>query len=149
MAPPVLGQDFADYSADQVVVNFCGKTLRGMGDGTFVRIRYLSPAFTSKAGSDGLVSDSRTADRRADVEVILETTSSSNLVLSALHNLDLRTRNGSGIGPLMIKDLSGNSIYTSEKARIMKAPDREFARETGQASWVIQAKKLLSVDGGN
>jgi hypothetical protein len=144
-----VSQDFADYAADQVACIFLAVPLQGKGDGPFCRIRYMSPAFSSKAGSDGLVSRSRSNDQRAEVTIILETTSASNAALSAAITAGLNFRNGRDIGPLLIQDMSGFSLYTAEKAWVVQFPDREYARETGQAEWKIECAKLVAFEGGN
>src|ERR1700749_3276998 len=113
-----------------MVLIFAGIKVTGFADGTFVRVRPKSDGFTSRVGSDGLVSHSRSNDPRREVAFILEERSSSNDLLSALHNADLVAPNGAGVGALLLQDLNGRLLLTSEIARIMRMTDVEQARET-------------------
>lgn len=146
---PVAGQNFANYSADEVSALLGVIPIMGIGDGPFLRIRYLTAAFTSKVGSGGLVSHSRTNDYRAEIQVILEQTSSCNALFSAQFNIDRFRKNGAGVVTWFSEDKQGRSKYTAEKCRIMKAPDVEYARETGQHIWTIEAARLEYFSGGN
>lgn len=132
-------QQFANYSADRCVVVFAGIVIQGFADGSFIRYRAKSDGFTSRVGSDSLVSHSRTNDPRKEISFILESTSSSNDALSALHSVDLVAPNGAGVGALLIQDLNGTTLITSELCRIMRHTDRELARETGTNEWTLEA----------
>lgn len=132
--------DFANYSADRVVGVFSGILLnRGAADGTFLRMRPKSDGFTSRVGSEGLVSHSKSNDPRWEVSVILEDSSITNSLLSALHNADLSAPNGAGVGAFSVTDFNGTLVFTSEIARIMRCTDVEFARETGTREWLLEA----------
>jgi hypothetical protein len=146
-----MAQLFANYSADRVVVTFAGLRIQGFGDGTFLRIRPMSPGFGSKVGSDSLVSRFRNNDPRHEVEITLEQTSSSNDVLAAIHVADLAAPNGSGVSVLSIEDLEGRFTAIAEFAWITKVPDAEFGRETGQRVWMFEAVFAPGsrFDGGN
>lgn len=146
-----MAQAFANYSADRVVITFAGLRIQGYGDGTFVRIRPMSPGFGSKVGSDSLVSRYRNNDPRHEVEITLEQTSSSNDVLAAIHAADLAAPNGAGVSVMSIEDLEGRFAATAETAWIAKMPDAEFGRETGQRTWLFEAifPPGSRFDGGN
>ena len=131
--------DFANYSGNRVVLIFAGILVKGYADGSFLRMSPKSDGFTSRAGADSLVSHSRTNDPRWDVSFILEDSSSSNDPLSALYNADLVAPNGAGVGELLVQDLNGRTLFTSEIARIMRCSDVEFAKETGTREWKLEA----------
>lgn len=143
--------DFKNYAADQVVLTFATQRIQGYADGSFVRVRPMSPGFSSKAGADGLVSRSRSNDPRVEITIILEQTSASNDVLSAIHEADLTLPNGAGVAALSLEDLLGRFRIVSESAWVAKAPDAEFGRETGQREWTLEAVVVPGsrVNGGN
>lgn len=134
-----MSQQFANFSADRVVLTFAGVRIQGLADGTFVRITPAAAGFGTKVGSDGLVSRWRSNNPLHAVEITLEQTSSSNDVLSALHNADLAAPNGAGVGTLSIEDLEGRFKAFAEFAWIEKRPDSEFGRETGTRAWTLAA----------
>jgi hypothetical protein len=144
----MANQVFTNFNPDQVIVTFASALLQGFADGTFIKIRPLSPGFSSKAGADGLVSHSRTNDPRVSIEVTLMAGSSSNDVLSALHETDLESPNGAGVGPFTLTDLNGTSLLDCTYARVMSAPEAEYSKEDTDRVWLIEGVKAKRVDGG-
>lgn len=137
------------YDPDQVSVSLSGIPISGYADGEFVRIEKESDAFTDVVGTDGEVSRSKTRDDRGTVTFILMQTSDSNILLSALHQLDKNAAGGAGIGALLVRDAQGTSLYTASECWISKEPDVSFDREPTSREWTLRAAKLVSVHGGN
>ena len=127
------------YDADQVTINFAGVDIdSGFADGEFVRIEE-EEQFTAITGSDGEVTRSKTNQNVATITVILGQASSGNAAFSLLHNIDRRAAGGAGVGPLLIRDRQGLSIFTSESAWITKMPDESFDREATPREWLMNA----------
>jgi hypothetical protein len=142
--------DVKTYGPDEVSLILAGIPLnQGWADGTFCRIAYNSDAFSLKVGTDGESVRTKSNDRSARISVILMQSSSVNDLLSALHNLDINSPGGAGVGPFLCKDNSGRSMYLAEKAWIVKPPDAEYGREAGTREWIIETGNLQSFVGGN
>lgn len=137
-----------NYNPDEVVATFAGLLLQGFADGSFIKTTPLAPGFTSKAGADRLVSRSRQNDPRVQVSIILMAGSASNLALSTIHENDLDSQNGVGVGPLSIVDLNGDSLLEATYAWIEKAPDEDYSKEEDEREWVLVAIKEKRVQGG-
>lgn len=138
------------YEPDQITIVFAGIRMRGYADGEFVRVETQTEDFTSKAGTDGEVTRSKTNDRRGTVTIMLEQTSPANAELSALRALDINTPGGAGVGALLIRDrLNGETLYRAAEAWIQKLPDSSFDRESQSREWVIECAKLDAFIGGN
>ncbi len=137
------------YDANEVALIMAGSPISGLADGTFVTVAQNEDSFSLVIGSDGEGARSKNNNESAIVTFTLLQTSESNAVLAALHNLDIASANGDGIGPLLVKDNSGVSLYTAEKAWIRKPPDAEFGREVGSREWVIETHKLINLTAGN
>lgn len=138
-----------NYSPDAISLSLNGIPISGFADGEFIRIEKESDAFADVVGTDGEVSRSRTNDDRATVTVMLMQTSDSNVLLSALHNLDKETPGGAGVGVLLIRDAQGNSLYTASECWISKEPDVSFDREPTSREWTLRCADLIAVHGGN
>jgi len=135
-----------NYSIDTVSVSFNGALIKS-GLKT-VHVAQEVDAFEYKVGAGGEVARIRRVDYRAKVTVTLMGTSSANLVLSAMHEADVRTPNGTGVGVLYVQQ--GLDLFVAEKAWIAKAPDREYGLDDiGDCVWVFQCADLKRVDGGN
>lgn len=137
------------YDAASVVVVFAGIPIQGLSEDSVVEIAYNEDAFTLQMGVDGDGTRSKTNNRSAQVTMSLMQSSLTNDLLNAVHQIDLNTPNGLGIGPLLIKDLNGRSLHAAEKAWIMKSPDAAFGKEAGPREWVIETANLISTYGGN
>jgi hypothetical protein len=137
------------YDPSQVAVVFAGIPINGYADGTFLNVEQNEDSFTLTIGSDGEGCRAKSNNRSGRVTFTLGQWSMANDLLSAVHNVDINTPNGDGIGPLLIKDNSGRSIYTAEKAWIVKPPAAAFGREAESREWVIETDNLIQFHGGN
>ena len=126
-----------------------GIPISGLADGTFVSVVFNEDAYALTIGSDGEGTRSKTNNRSGRVTFTLMQSSESNDLLSALHNLDLNTPNGDGIGPLLVKDNSGRTLVTAASAWVVKHPDAEFGREAATREWIVETEELLAQHGGN
>lgn len=142
--------DFHVYDPNEVSILVCGIPIEGgFADGSFVEIAYTSDAFVTVVGADGDVTRSKTNDKRATITITLMQSSNSNQLLSALANLDQRAGNGAGVGPLLIKDNQGLSLYSGEHSWIAKQPDAVFDKTAGPRAWKIECAALEALTGGN
>lgn len=135
------------YDPGQVAIIAGPFNVQGFADGTFVTVEKDEDAFTLQMGTDGEGTRSKSNNDSGTITISLMQSSPSNADLSSLHQADLL--NGGGIFPLMIKDGSGNSLYSAEQAFIAKFPSAEFGREAGPREWVIKTDKLIVFEGGN
>jgi len=137
------------YDPSQVAIIFAGIPVSGFADGTFVNVEQNEDSFTLQVGTDGEACRSKTNNKSGRVTFTLGQWSSSNALLSALHNLDVNTPNGDGIGPLLVKDNSGTSLYAAEKAWIVRPPAAAFSREAESREWIVETADLIQNHGGN
>ena len=136
------------YDADQISLSFMGIPIdSGYADGEFLTIEQAEDDFVAKVGTDGEVTRSKTNNRLATIKVKLMLTSSGNSALSALNNLDRATPGGAGVGPMLVRDRQGTSLYTASKCWISRPPDVSFDREPTAREWTLQAANLVRFDG--
>lgn len=137
------------FDPDQVAISFAGGQLQGFADGEFITVEQLSDGFNDVVGTDGEVARSKSNDQRATITVKLLQTSSSNLFLSGVHNLDLNAPNGAGVGAFLMQDLQGNTIVAGQQAWIVKFPDASMDRTPKSREWQIRVAVVSRVEGGN
>lgn len=138
------------YTSDQIVASLGGIPLNtGRGDGMFIEIDMMNPAFTTRVSADGEVARSRSNDRRAKVSITLLQTSDSNILLSALHQLDLLAPNGAGVAAFLVKDMNGTSLHTGAEAWISKPPKVAYAATIELRVWELEVANLIDIVGGN
>ena len=140
MAPKAL----ATYDPSKVVVTLDGNVIDGFASGTFLKVT-TPELYTDEAGINA-VARLKTADRRCTVELTLIQTSNAHLVLDGIKVLD---EGGNGVGPLIIKDFSGNTIFSALTCWISKEPEYEFGSEIANWTWTLRTDDYTAVAGGN
>lgn len=135
------------YDPGQVEIIFGPVRLSGFAEDSLVSIEKNNPRFTLKVGVDGHGTRSRSHDESAKVKVSLMQSSMSNDLLSGIAQLDRRS--GQGVFPLLIKDLSGRSLFTAATAWLEGDPTVEFGKEVGTREWTIETDQLESLIMGN
>lgn len=138
-----------NYNPKLVLCTLGAIPISGFADGTFLKIERKSDAFNQKVGADGESCRTRTNDNSAKISVTLMQSSASNDLLSAQHSLDKALPAGLGTSALLIKDLSGRTLFEAAQAWIVKEPDQEFGKEAADREWVIETDNLIGLVGGN
>lgn len=134
------------YSPDEVVITFGPVLLSGFADAD-ITIEHNEDAFTFKAGIDGKGTRTKNANKSGRLTAPLMQTSMANDLLSAIAQVDRKT--GQGVFPLLVKDLSGRTVFAAEDAWIVKMPAASFGKEAGQRDWIFESDSLESFVGGN
>lgn len=137
------------YDAKAVSMIFAGIPISGLAEDTFVNVVRNEDSFSLMVGADGEATRAKTNNRSGRVTFTVQQSSDSNDLLSALHVADEISSAGDGIGPLLIKDLSGRTLITAEKAWIVKPPDTGFGRDVATREWVVETDALVMVVAGN
>ena len=135
------------YNPAEVSIIISGIPISGYADGTFITVERDEDSFTKQVGTDGEVTRSKSNNKTGTATLILMQTSASNLALSALLAVDELT--GNGVGPFLMKDNSGNSIYAGQNCWLRKYPSSEFGREATGREWAVDIDKLDVLEGGN
>lgn len=137
------------YNADQYVISMGGVRIQGFADGEFCNIKPTRPKFERVVGVDGEVARGRNSDRTIIAKFILLQTSASNLYLSTLIQTDMDAPNGAGVVPLLMQDISGNSIVTAAQAWAVDFPELSYDRGVKTCEWTIETGMAIYVAGGN
>jgi Protein of unknown function (DUF3277) len=135
------------YDPKAVIVTVGGIPMSGYTDGTFVEISRDEDTWTKIVGADGYVTRGKTNNFSGTLTLTLKQSSPSNDVLSGFIQLDELTN--SGIIPVFIKDLSGNSTYFSAQGWVQSYPDSTFDKAITDRSWVIALSTLDLFVGSN
>jgi hypothetical protein len=135
------------YDPKQVSVIIGTRAAQGFADGSFVSVDRNEDAFTLLVGADGEGCRAKSNNKSGRVTLTLMSSSEFNDYLSELALADELT--GGGVVPLMIKDNSGSSLYSSATAWVVKHPTADFAKEAGTREWVLETDELIMFAGGN
>lgn len=136
------------YDPKRVQVIFGAKRLSGFADDSIISIAPHGEGMQLYVGADGEAGRSIDPDHTFEVTISLATTSKSNTYLSGVYNLDRAT--GKGMLPLMIKDLSGDTLFFAEQAWVSNFPEAGRGRTIDTQEWVIQTGQVDNpIIGGN
>lgn len=139
---------------DKVLVNFLGiplDTMGGFGEGDqTIKIEKQDPNFTWKRGADGSVVRSKTYSKIYTVTLSLLQTAAANAVLSTFVSIDDAASNGAGVGPILIVDTGGLSIFAGAEAWLEGPPKTvAWGPQAGNQEWVIVVADGVMFAGGN
>lgn len=134
------------YDPKEIIVTVNGSIISGFSDDV-VTVSRAEDQVIDEIGADGEVVRIITNDRRGILVISLLPTSSSNLVLSVLRNLDEVTAGGTF--PVLVQDNRGNDLHAAPEAWIIKAPDAIYNKTAAPRVWTIRAADLRMVVGGH
>lgn len=123
------------YDPAQVVISVGGVPMSGFTDGTFCEIVRNEATWNMVVGADGLVTRGKTNNNSGTLTITLKQSSPSNDVLSAFLIAD--ELSNAGVIPILVKDISGNSIYFSAQGWISQFANSTFGKEIADRSWTI------------
>lgn len=126
-------------------------TVTGFADGTFATLNRLVPSSTpyqgvGRSNSNGRVKRAVTG---MTIDLVLHQYSPSNTVLQQLQQADADVTDNSWIFAVTLKDLSGQTVVSSNNAIIASPPSVEFGSETSTRSWQLHLFGSDLFIGGN
>lgn len=136
----------ATYQPDLVTVSWNGIIIQGFAPDTFVTATRNNDSWNLTVGSGGDSTRAKSGDKSGRVEVTLLASSITNAALSAAIALDEAT--GASVGPLGVKDLSGDDAVVAGRAWIVKPADQEKANTESNRVWIFETGELEIVNGG-
>jgi hypothetical protein len=123
------------YNPQEVTVALGNHIVTGFADDSFISIDPTGDRITKKVGCDGEIVRSVSPDKTYTVKLSLLQTSESNRFLQNKHEQDMTT--GDGTYPILIKDLKGGLVFSSESAWAKGPASRGFGKEAGNREWEL------------
>ena len=129
------------YNPKEVTVACGSHIVTGFADDSFVSIEASGEGITKKVGCDGEIVRAVSPDNTFKVKITLLQTSDSNAYFSNMVDVDRET--GDGMFPVLIKDLKGGLVFSTEAAWVTKKAsvtrgkadnNREWELDTGDAT---------------
>ena len=138
---------FKNFDPAKHVITWAGILFQGPASGTFLSAERADDAFKLDVGAAGDVTRVRNRNRTGSVTYTCQAASPLNDQLSARAALDEAF--GTGVGPLQVKDLNGNTVLHAEYAWIRKMPTVEIADEASNREWIFDCADLAMTVGGS
>jgi hypothetical protein len=137
---------FRNYDPGLVVMVFHNITVQGYAADTFINAERMEDGFEMVVGANGDVTRVRNRNRTGSVTATLLQASPTNDLLSAVADEDELF--GTGVGPLLVKDLNGTSLAQATEAWIRKVPAMPFAASAESREWIFDCAQLRLLVGG-
>lgn len=142
-----MAHSFEQYDPESYSVIFNGIPIEGFAEDDCIDIEFDSDGYQDAIGSDGHVLRYRSCDQRATITFTLMASSTTNKLLSAMYNADIKAPNGIGVGPILVRDTQGVTVFMGTKAWIQKLPKNTLGQKLGNREWKIRVAKLEAVMG--
>ncbi len=138
---------FEQYDPESYSVIFNAIPISGFAEDGFIDIEFDSEGYQDQIGADGHVERYKSCDQRATITFTLMASSPCNILLSAMYNDDIKTPNGLVVGPLLIRDTRGVTVFAGTQAWIQKQPKATLGAKIGNKEWKIRVAKLEALIG--
>ena len=123
------------YNPKEVIITLGVHIVTGYADDSFVSIEPNGDGVTKKVGCDGEIVRSISPDNTYTVKIALLQTSNTNTYLQQRFNKD--QKDGDGLFPILIHDLKGGLLFSSEAAWVAKPASRGYGKESSNREWEI------------
>lgn len=123
------------YNPKEVTMALGSHIVSGYGDDTFVAIDPNGNGITKRVGCDGEIVRSISPDDTFVIKFTVLQTSETNTFLQNKFNQDQKT--GDGMFPVLIKDLRGGMVFSSDAGWAVKPASRQFSKESQNREWEV------------
>lgn len=123
------------YNPKEVTVSCGSHIVAGFADDSFITIEFNGDGVSKKVGCDGEIVRAISPDDTAKVKVVLLQTSGSNAYFSRKVEQDRDT--GDGMFPILIKDLKGGEVFSTEAAWVVKKSAWSRGKDSNNREWEL------------
>lgn len=123
------------YNPKEVTIACGSHIVTGTADDSFISIEANGDGITKKVGCDGEIVRAVSPDSTYKLKITLLQTSSSNTYFSNMADLDRDT--GDGMFPVLIKDLKGGLVFSSDAAWVTKKASVTRGKDSNNREWEI------------
>ena len=123
------------YNPKEVTVSCGSHIVTGFADDSFITIEPNGDGITKKVGCDGEIARAVSPDDTYKVKIVLLQTSDSSSFFSRKVDQDRDT--GDGMFPILIKDLKGGEVFSTEAAWVVKKSPLNRGKDTNNREWEL------------
>lgn len=126
-----------EYDPAQVTFIFAGVVAQQVTEDGGITFMRNADMYSLGVGVDGIPTRIKSNNTSGRFTVTLAQSSPTNAEFNALATAD--EVNGTGKGPVFLRDASGTSLATAATAWIVKKPDLAFNNSLQDRQWIIEA----------
>ena len=130
-----MSQRIRTYNPKEVTISCGSHIVTGYADDSFITIEPNGDGITKKGGCDGEIARAVSPDNTYKVKIVLLQTSNSSSFFSKMADLDRDT--GEGMFPILIKDLKGGQVFSTEAAWVVRKSPVNRGKDTNNREWEL------------
>lgn len=130
-----MSKKIKTYNPKEVTVSCGSHIVEGFADDSFISIEPNGDGITKKVGCDGEIARAVSPDDTYKVKIVLLQTSDSSSFFSKMLDMDRDT--GEGMFPILIKDLKGGEVFSTEAAWVVKKSPLNRGKDTNNREWEL------------
>lgn len=130
------------YNSSKVKIALGSHAVTGYAEDSFVVIEPIDGGVTSKAGCDGEIVRSVDPNERFTVKLTLLASSPTHRFLLNKYKQD--KKDGSGVFPILVNDLTGEEKFSANKAWVTKLPSKTNGKESQNKEWVLETGQAIA-----
>lgn len=134
--------NISTYNASMVKIALGTHAVTGYAEDSFVVIEPIDSGVTSKAGCDGEIVRSVDPNERFTVKLTLLANSPTHKFLMNKYGQD--KKDGSGMFPILINDITGAEKFSAAKAWVTKIPSKTNGKESQNKEWTLETGQAFS-----
>lgn len=142
-----MAHAYSQCDPDDFSVIFNGIPIEGFAEDDWIDIEYDTEGSQDQIGADGRVVRYTSHDQRATVTFSLTPGSPSNKILSTMYNAGRHTPNSIGVGPILIRDKEGLTVYAGTESWIQSLPKMTIGQKLSNREWKIRVARLEGMVG--
>lgn len=128
--------NIATYNPSMVKIALGTHMVSGYAEDSFVVIDSISGGITSKSGCDGETVRSVDPNERFTVKLTLLANSPTHKFLLNKYARD--KKDGNGMFPVLINDITGNEKFSAAQAWVTKLPSKTNGKESQNKEWTLE-----------
>ena len=130
-----MSKKIKTYNPKEVTVSCGSHIVEGFADDSFISIEPNGDGITKKVGCDGEIARAVSPDDTYKVKIVLLQTSDTSSFFSKMLDMDRDT--GEGMFPILIKDLKGGEVFSTEAAWVVKKSPLNRGKDTNNREWEL------------
>lgn len=130
------------YNSSKVKIALGTHSVTGYAEDSFVVIEPIDGSVTSKAGCDGEIVRSVDPNERFTVKLTLLASSPTHKFLMNMYKKD--KKDGTGIFPILVNDLTGKEKFSANKAWVTKLPSKTNGKESQNKEWALETGQAIA-----
>lgn len=123
------------YNPREVTMSIGSHIVTGYAEDSFITIEPNGDGISKVVGCDGEINRSISPDNTYNIRLALLWGSETNAYLQDRLDEDIET--GDAMQPVLIKDLKGGTVFSSDACWPVRPPSRQYGRTANAREWEL------------